>query len=201
MSSSTSSACAGRGCMRQKECADPDDRHRPSHEVSARFKLCLDTLQAASVPKIAGEPVVDSRIPVNLPVDTLRCTVAGFGSAGGPAAPRRAQCDLRGSTPVLTWQGLDSSSPCSRGLYSYGPCSNGLYSHDPCVHGLYSHGLCSYGLCSYGPCSYSLYSYGICSYGPSSCGLYSYGLGVAHRRQCRRDRACRAAPTPSKFVQ
>ena len=84
--------------MQQQECADPDDRHRPSHEVSARFKLCLDMLQAASVPKITGKPAVDSQIPANLPIDTLCCTVAGFSSAGGPTAPQHAQCDLRGLT-------------------------------------------------------------------------------------------------------
>ena len=65
------------------ECAEATIAMAPS-EVSARYKLCLDTLQAATDAKLADEPTVDSCIPVNLPLDTLLHAIAGFGCAGSP---------------------------------------------------------------------------------------------------------------------
>jgi hypothetical protein len=63
-----------------KECADATIAMAPG-EVSARFKLCLDTLHAATATSVAREPVVDARIPVSLPVDGLLDAIASFGAA------------------------------------------------------------------------------------------------------------------------
>ena len=91
------------------ECAEATIAMAPS-EVSARFKLCLDTLQAATDAKMAAEPTVDSRIPVNLPLDTLLHTIAGFGSAGGPGMVQGMQYVLQGATVSVTWQPPDAAA-------------------------------------------------------------------------------------------
>ena len=92
-----------------KECAEATIAMAPG-DVSARFKLCLDTLHAATATSVAREPVVDARIPVSLPVDGLLGAIASFGAAGGPGAPRNVRCALQGVTAVLTWEPPEASA-------------------------------------------------------------------------------------------
>jgi hypothetical protein len=91
-----------------KECAEALITMAPG-EVSARFKLCLETLQAATATRVAGEPVVDATLPLNLPVDELLGAIASFGSAGGPGAPQNVQGAWHGAMAVLTWEPPEAS--------------------------------------------------------------------------------------------
>ena len=80
----------------------------PSESDARYCKPCIEMLQIAT--RTERPEAVDAAIPVNLPTDDVLRTISSFGCAGAPGAPLEADCELLGSSAVVTWQPPEESS-------------------------------------------------------------------------------------------